>query len=389
MSRPVVVADVSQFFRDPYASGIQRVLWGLAANWPINTAECHFVYSGNQRQYRVLTGTAFSSVVAELFATELPRSEWKSFVQDRGRTLSKASLPLKSLIGSADVWLLPEITYDRAILRVMDLAARRVPTSMVFYDAFTETHPGSYAQGPGYSVVSQYSRRAATCASVVSISEYSRDILVNRLRRDIGKTYVAHPGGDHVEPQRSPVPAVPTFAVVSTLEARKRHGEIIAAFRSLARTIPHARLVLAGRKSGTSGPIENAIASGQKDGARITWLPAPTDEEIRRLYQTATAVFSIGDEGYGISVVEAIRQGCPVAFAGTQPAAEVCDTIGARRLAGSSRESIHEFMAAAADQSFAKELRESVSPDAVPKWSKFASGVAEGVLDAGSSKRAL
>lgn len=305
-------------------------------------------------------------------------------------TFKANSAPVGStsqLLKRVDAWLLPEVTYSPQFLRRLDQAQRvGVTVSAVVCDAFPETHPNDYPQGPGYGDVAQYFRRLATADVTVSISEYSDQILHRRLRRDPQlASYVSSPGGDHVPVRHSSVPERTQFSVVSSLEARKRHIMIINGFIESGMT--DARLVLAGRRSGTSGPILERVAAAQARGFDVEWIDSPTDDEIQRIYDRSTSVFSCGDEGYGIPVLEAIRQGCPVSYMGVQPAAEICDGVGASRIPGDNSAAIANAMRKLGNRQSAASLREAIDTAALPNWRNYAQGVVDSTLEGRRSGR--
>jgi glycosyltransferase involved in cell wall biosynthesis len=379
-SKPKVAVDISQFANDPYASGIQRLVWGIAEFWP-TTAEPLFVYSLTRADsLRSIPAGVVAATVNDLFQTSAPKSEWPAMVKSILKANSSRVGSTSQLLKRVDAWLLPEVTYNPQFLRRLDQAQRAgVTFSAIVCDAFPETHPDDYPQGPGYGDVAQYFRRLATADVTIAISEYSDQILHQRLRRNPQlPSYVSLPGGDHVSARHSPAPEQTQFCVVSSLEARKRHIMIIDGLIESGMT--EARLVLAGRRSGTSGPILEKVAAAQALGFDVEWVDSPTDYEIQRLYDRSTSVFSCGDEGYGIPVLEAIRQGCPVSYMGIQPAAQICDGMGASRIPGQGSSAIAVAMRELGDRQRAASLRETIDPDALPVWQVFAQGVVDATL---------
>ncbi|MFY9232340.1 MAG: hypothetical protein WAO50_10580, partial [Candidatus Nanopelagicales bacterium] len=106
-----------------------------------------------------------------------------------------------------------------------------------------------------------------------------------------------------------------------------------------------------------------------------------SDAEVENLMHRSSVFLSIGVEGYGIPVLEAIRLGTPVLYDGVQPAAELMQGWGAERIDAMS----HEGMAQAFQQWSAPEVlsqqRAELDPEAVPTWSAFAKGVVEAFTD--------
>jgi hypothetical protein len=95
----------------------------------------------------------------------------------------------------------------------------------------------------------------------------------------------------------------------------------------------------------------------------------------------ASAFLSIGTEGYGIPVLEAIRLGTPVLYDGIQPAADVMAGRGATRVAGLAHDDLAAVFARYSTPAHLAELSAGLSPDAVPTWAAFALAVADAVKD--------
>ena len=102
-------------------------------------------------------------------------------------------------------------------------------------------------------------------------------------------------------------------------------------------------------------------------------------QEVYDLVQASSAFLSIGTEGYGIPVLEAIRLGTPVLFDGIQPAAELMVGRGARRIDGLSADGLAAAFASYSQPGALDELRGEVQPDVVPTWQAFAADVARAV----------
>jgi glycosyltransferase involved in cell wall biosynthesis len=256
-----------------------------------------------------------AEVEAKLAATEAPR------------------VKLGELLSIYDSWLLPEVSYLPSVLERFEVFAKAMPTAMIGYDTLPMTEPGNYRFKPGTTAnVSEYFRLLATADSVVCISEYARASILERLRRDRHlATTVAHPGGDHViVPETSAVkPAKTRFIRLGTLEARKRPREILAAFTEAVATGVDAELVFVGARSASDESINAELEAATKAGIGVTWIQDANDEEVTQLIAEASVFLSIGTEGYGIPVLEAVALGTPVLYDGIQPAAQLMDGKGA------------------------------------------------------------
>jgi glycosyltransferase involved in cell wall biosynthesis len=248
---------------------------------------------------------------------------------------------------------------------------------MLGYDALPMTEPSNYRFVPGRtSQVSEYFRLLAKADAVVCISDYSRESILDRLRRDRAlTTNVAHPGGDHVKIKapRARTSGEPiTFVRLGTLEERKRPLEILAAFKAVRALGVDAEITFIGSPSASNESINESLRTAVAQGIGVTWVRGADDAQVQNIISDADVFLSIGVEGYGIPVLEAIRLGTPVAYHGIQPAAEIMEGRGATRVPGESIDELTQSMI-----HLAESPPRNVEPEAVPTWSKFVKSVVE------------
>lgn len=386
--------DIEQFVSDPHGSGIQRVLQYLAKEWPDGDLEPTFVVPW-QGGHGLLTRDQAAELLTIPFLPRGGEHDLREPVEVRIAEFDPAPLTGVELLEVFDAWVLAEVSYLPAVLRRFEAFAGRVPTVMVGYDTLPMSEPANYRFRPGVAAwASEYFRLLATSASVVCISDVARDSILSELRRNPRLPItVAHPGGDHIAirsadrvTSQSESPLV--FTRLGTLEARKRPVEIAAAFREAREKYGvDAELLFIGSHSHSDEGINRAIRE-QVDRGGVRWIEGASDEEVYDLVHDSTAFLSIGVEGYGIPVLEAIRLGTPVLFDGVQPAAELMAGAGARRIDASSQEALVDEFRTWADRPTVVELTSELEPTAVPTWRAFAAGVANAITDVGE-KRAL
>ena len=373
--------DIEQFVRDPYASGIQRVLQYLARDWPVASVQADFVVPVGDR-YALLSPEQAGDLISIAFAPRHPDDDLRALISEALGTMATTVVKPGDLLAIYDAWLLPEVSYLPSVLERFELFAKCVPTAMIGYDILPMSEPANYRFAPGSSAwVSEYFRQLATADAVVCISDYARDGILGRLRRDPALAIsVAHPGGDHL-PIRAPLDhETPVFARLGTLEARKRPVEILESFLLAVGTQGlRAELVFMGHPSASDDSINRAVRTAIADGAPVRWVEGASDAEVYDLVQQSSAFLSIGTEGYGIPVLEAIRLGTPVLFDGIQPAAELMVGRGARRIEGTSRDGLADAFVEFGRPEALRDLQAELQPTAVPSWRDFASAVARAV----------
>ena len=371
--------DLEQFVRDPYATGIQRVLHQLAKNWPNDMAVAEFVVPVGDR-FGLLNSAQATELLAIAFTPRGEGVDLRDLVNEYLSENVTTTVPLGDLLAICDAWLLPEVSYLPSVFERLDIFHRCMRTTMIGYDTLPQTHPANYRFVPGSAVwVSEYFRWLSTIESVVCISDYAQTSILDRLRRDRTlATTVAHPGGDHlsVRAGNPPTGDEPTrFIRVGTMEARKSPQEILAGFRAARATGANAELVFVGRASSSDDAINDDIRLAIRQGLPVTWIEHAADEQVHDIINGGSAFLSIGIEGYGIPVLEAIRLGTPVLYDGIQPAGDLMAGRGAQRVAAGSTGDMAQMFTHYSEPGALAGLQADLAPGAVPTWAEFARGV--------------
>jgi glycosyltransferase involved in cell wall biosynthesis len=370
--------DLEQFLRDPYGSGIQRVLQYLAREWPQDLASADFVVPVGD-QFALLTPTQAGEVLSIPFAPREPGTDLREAVAAAIAECGAIRVKPGDLVAIYDTWLLPEVSYLPSVLDRFSLMSRCMPTAMIGYDTLPMSEPANYRFRPGTAgQVSEYFRLLAATDSVVCISDYAREAILGRLRREPSLPItVAHPGGDHLDVRAGQPPERTSFCRLGTMEARKRPVEILRAFQDAVAAGAQADLVFIGGRSASDEAINAAVSAAAESDLPVTWIVGASDAEVRDLVNTASVFLSVGVEGYGIPVLEAIQQGTPVLYDGIQPAGDVMAGHGARRVPAMEHADLVRLFTTYAEPGAARSLAAEVDPSAVPTWADFARGVAE------------
>ena len=209
------------------------------------------------------------------------------------------------------------------------------------------------------------------------ISDYARDSILDRLRRDRALPIrVAHPGGDHLESRSSQAPAKTRFTRLGTLEARKRPVEILEGFKLAVDQGLDAELLYIGKKSSSDEAINQAIQEAIDERYPVVWVQGASDTEVYNLVNESSVFLSIGIEGYGIPVLEAIRVGTPVIFDGVQPAGELMVGKGALHVPCDSSLKLKDMFIQYGNAQALANVRAELSQASVPTWRNFAEQVA-------------
>jgi glycosyltransferase involved in cell wall biosynthesis len=364
-----VLVDVTQFTREPARSGVQRAIGEMARAWPSDTPTLFVARFGD----RVLGIPAerFAQVVDGFFAT-------RDTTAGTGRVHSvfAAGAVVRRAELDAARWLLPEPTYDREVLDDLgQRCARDQRVGAVVFDCFPQTHPWAFA-GNGQAATSGYFRFLAAVPLAIATSAEVGDTLVGRLRRDAGSTPVALLGTDHVPTRRGVgLPTRGRFLVVGTVEPRKRFDLALDAVTALQVAVPGARLVVVGRPGWAEPAFLRRLRRASEVDGVVDWRSDARDDELVELMASATALLALGDEGFGLPVVEALKQGCPVLYGGVQPAARLADGRGAWRVDTSSAAALAAALEPWCDRQLPQERRAAIDVSALPTWRAFSRDV--------------
>lgn len=105
----------------------------------------------------------------------------------------------------------------------------------------------------------------------------------------------------------------PFSLMVGTLEPRKGHADILAAFSELWRQGADDRLVLVGRLGWAVEELRDAIRAHPEHGRKLLWFDDVDDLELERIYQACQGVIIASHaEGFGLPLIEALGHGKPV-----------------------------------------------------------------------------
>jgi len=369
--------DLEQFARDPYGSGIQRVLQQLALYWPADTIEADFIFPDGEH-FALLDPTAAAQVLSIPFGEREAGSDLRELVRAGIEQAPGQRVQAAELQGRYTTWLLPEVSYLPAVLDRLRSFQEHMLTVMIGFDALPMTQPSNYRFTPGMARnVNEYFLQLIKVDKVVCISNYAREEIVGTLRRPAELvTEVAHPGGDHF-PVRAPkdLSGPVRFLRLGTLEARKMPAEILAAF--LDANPANTELVFVGGSSASYESINVAVQTANDSDSPVTWIKGASDQQVKDLIADSSVFLAIGIEGYGIPVLEAIAAGTPVVYSGIQPAAEIMQGFGAARHRGHSHKDLVDLFVQYSQPDSLDSLNSELDVNKIPTWKSFTNAVVQ------------
>lgn len=105
----------------------------------------------------------------------------------------------------------------------------------------------------------------------------------------------------------------PSFLMVSTIEPRKGHAQVLAAFESLWDEGVELNLVIVGKRGWLVDDLVAKLETHPKRHKMLFWLEGISDEYLNRVYSTATCLIAASEgEGFGLPLIEAAQHRLPM-----------------------------------------------------------------------------
>ncbi|MGE3511235.1 MAG: glycosyltransferase family 4 protein [Vicinamibacterales bacterium] len=198
-----------------------------------------------------------------------------------------------------------------------------VPVVVAIHDISFVAHPEWFTVREGVRrrwVTAQSARRART---IVTISDFTRRELVERMGIDANRIVVIPPGVGRVANDGGPRAGGVLY--VGSIFNRRHVPDLIRGFAPLARRFPTLTLDIVG--DNRSHPHQDLLGIIASEGltAQARWRSYVPDETLHALYASARAFAFLSEyEGLGLTPLEALASGVPVVVLDTPVARESC-----------------------------------------------------------------
>ncbi len=288
------------------STGVGRYLSGLLREWGKD--------SGARTHEFVLyaPGPIAMSLDARRFAT-------RTIPGSGGTWWEQVLVPRAIAPDHLDVWFAPAYS---APLRL------GVPTVVAIHDLSFVAHPEWFRLREGARRRWLTRQSAIRAASIITISEFSKRELIERLDVEAARIRVVPPGIDPRDETVSPQPLALRPAkvlFVGSIFNRRRVVDLIRAFAPIARAHADASLDIVGdNRSHPREDVRRTIA-GEGLDQQVRWHAYVTDEQLGQLYAEARAFAFLSEyEGLGLTPLEALAAGVPPVLLDTPVARESC-----------------------------------------------------------------
>jgi glycosyltransferase involved in cell wall biosynthesis len=232
----------------------------------------------------------------------------------RGTRWEQTTLSHAIRADAPDVFFAPAYT---APLRL------QVPFVVTIHDASFSRHPEWFRPRERYRRHLLTRSAARRARAIVTVSEFSKREIADLYGLPVAKIHTIY-NGFTPRAQRVGISREPLILFAGSIFNRRRVPDLIAAFAIAARTLPDARLVIAG--ANRSWPFEDLSAIARAHGVsdRVTLRDYVPDEELDALYSRASVFAFLSEyEGFGLTPLEALAGRVPVVVLDTEVAREI------------------------------------------------------------------
>jgi len=300
-----------------HATGVGRYLSGLLQAWardPASGAHQFVLYATEPLALGLDGGHFAIRVIAGAGGT------WWEQIQ----------LPPAASVDRVDVLFSPAYTSPLFL---------QVPSVVAIHDVSFVAHPEWFAAREGLRRRWLTTQAATRASRIVTISEFSRLEIVDRLGVPPSRVVVIPPGilhdavtspdrvesahregGSSNKPSRRPL-----VLYVGSIFTRRHVPDLVRAFARLSEQHPEISLELVG--DNRSHPHEDLLGliAHERLGQRATWRSYLPDDGLRELYRTARVFAFLSEyEGLGLTPLEALASGIPAVLLDTPVARESC-----------------------------------------------------------------
>ena len=134
------------------------------------------------------------------------------------------------------------------------------------------------------------------------------------LGADVVKAVDGHaPHSQAQDYQLAAIRRYPAFLTVGTVEPRKGHAQVLAAFELLWSQGVQANLVIVGKQGWSTAALVEKLRNHPLRERHLFWLKGISDDYLEEVYAASTCLIAASaNEGFGLPLVEAGMHGLPI-----------------------------------------------------------------------------
>ncbi len=317
-----ILVDVSAICRNDLKTGIERVvkaqLLELIKNQPAGyrVEPIYLAYENGQWVYRYARDYALSLL-------EIQNVQMQNELID---------------MHNGDVYYCADFFRDgiaQAIKQGLfaEMKMQGIQLNFAVYDILPILHPEFFPIGTSKPHHVWLEAIASVSANLICISKSVADEVKNILKEPKLKISYNHLGADiessipsaglpdDVQTSLVTLRSKPTFLLVGTIEPRKGHLQVLAAFEKLWSEGCDLNLVIVGNE-GWKLLLENerrtipqivSKMNALKSEAKFFWLEGISDEYLEKVYEASTCLIAASEgEGFGLPLIEAAQHKLPI-----------------------------------------------------------------------------
>ncbi len=199
-----------------------------------------------------------------------------------------------------------------------------VPAVVAIHDVSFVAHPEWFGAREGIRRRWLTAQSAAKAKSIITISEFSRREIIERLGVPSDRIHVIAPGVTSRRDRQRPDGRA-ACSYVGSIFNRRRVPDLVRGFAPIARRHPSLTLDLVGdNRTHPHQDLLGLIAREDLEG-RARWRAYVPDQDLRALYDGARAFAFLSEyEGLGLTPLEALGAGVPAVLLDTRVARESC-----------------------------------------------------------------
>ncbi|WMC09221.1 glycosyltransferase [Oceanimonas pelagia] len=317
IEKPQLLVDISELIQRDSRSGIQRVVKSILKEWLINPPD----------GYRVEAVYATPDRLGYYYA----RRFTLGFLGCPEHILDDEPVRYRN----GDIFVGLDLNFFVAEAQkdyISDMQRTGVHVSYVIYDLLPIQFPEFWEEQHNIKMLhNNWLKTVTSYDSAICISKAVADELHDWLKKyGEPRKQPLHIGWFHLGADvenSNPTKGIPhdaekalhqlqtqhSFLMVGTLEPRKGHQEVLAAFETLWHQNEKINLVFVGKKGWLVDDLVTKLKNHPQLNKKLFWLEGVSDEHLEKIYNVSTCLIAASyGEGFGLPLIEAAQHHLPI-----------------------------------------------------------------------------